>query len=179
MTPAVEPSRPVSFGPGGLVPAVIQDDADGRVLMVAYMDAEALAATIATGEVHFHSRSRDRLWRKGETSGNEYRIVKKSGEIRWVHIYRQPVWDEAQKIQQNPGTRDATIARKQVEWTKVAEQIKAEDPQASVRSRPRCPRAEGSWRLGTCRIQLVYQVRIGNPRSCRQLKRAPPDVAKC
>ena len=44
--------------------------ADGRVLMVAYLDAEALAATLATGEVHFHSRSRDRLWRKGETSGN-------------------------------------------------------------------------------------------------------------
>ena len=39
------------------------------------MDAEALAATIATGEVHFHSRSRDRLWRKGETSGNVLRLV--------------------------------------------------------------------------------------------------------
>jgi phosphoribosyl-ATP pyrophosphohydrolase/phosphoribosyl-AMP cyclohydrolase len=43
--------------------------------MLAYMDAEALAATIATGEVHFHSRSRDRLWRKGETSGNILRLV--------------------------------------------------------------------------------------------------------
>jgi phosphoribosyl-ATP pyrophosphohydrolase/phosphoribosyl-AMP cyclohydrolase len=75
MTPAVQPSLPVSFGPDGLVPAVIQDDADGRVLMVAYMDAEALAATLATGEVHFHSRSRDRLWRKGETSGNVLRLV--------------------------------------------------------------------------------------------------------
>ena len=57
------------------MPAVVQDAADGRVLMVAYMDAEALAATIATGEVHFHSRSRDRLWRKGETSGNVLRLV--------------------------------------------------------------------------------------------------------
>jgi phosphoribosyl-AMP cyclohydrolase / phosphoribosyl-ATP pyrophosphohydrolase len=45
------------------------------VLMVGYMDAEALAATIASGEVHFHSRSRDRLWRKGETSGNVLRFV--------------------------------------------------------------------------------------------------------
>ena len=43
--------------------------------MVAYMDAEALAATLTTGEVHFHSRSRDRLWRKGETSGNVLRLV--------------------------------------------------------------------------------------------------------
>ncbi len=60
----------VRYGPDGLLPAVIQDVADGRVLMVAWMDAEALAATLETGQVHFHSRSRGRLWRKGETSGN-------------------------------------------------------------------------------------------------------------
>ncbi len=54
----------------GLVPGVVQDRADGRVLMVAYLDAEALAATLETGQVHFHSRSRGTLWRKGETSGN-------------------------------------------------------------------------------------------------------------
>lgn len=65
----------VSYGADGLVPAVVQDVADGRVLMVAYMDAEALAATLSTGEVHFHSRSRGRLWRKGETSGNVLRLV--------------------------------------------------------------------------------------------------------
>jgi phosphoribosyl-ATP pyrophosphohydrolase/phosphoribosyl-AMP cyclohydrolase len=60
----------VRFGPDGLVPAVVQDASNGRVLMVAWMDAEALAATVATRLVHFHSRSRGRLWRKGETSGN-------------------------------------------------------------------------------------------------------------
>jgi phosphoribosyl-ATP pyrophosphohydrolase/phosphoribosyl-AMP cyclohydrolase len=65
----------VAFAAEGLIPAVVQDARDGRVLMVAYMDAEALAATVATGEVHFHSRSRDRLWRKGETSGNVLRLV--------------------------------------------------------------------------------------------------------
>jgi phosphoribosyl-AMP cyclohydrolase / phosphoribosyl-ATP pyrophosphohydrolase len=65
----------VAFGADGLVPAVVQDAADGRVLMVAYMDAEALAATLSTGEVHFHSRSRGQLWRKGETSGNVLRLV--------------------------------------------------------------------------------------------------------
>ncbi|HEY8868952.1 MAG TPA: bifunctional phosphoribosyl-AMP cyclohydrolase/phosphoribosyl-ATP diphosphatase HisIE [Candidatus Limnocylindrales bacterium] len=65
----------VRFGPDGLVPIVAQDAGDGRVLMVGYADAEALAATVATGLVHFHSRSRDRLWRKGETSGNELRVV--------------------------------------------------------------------------------------------------------
>jgi len=63
------------FGPDGLVPVIVQDADDGRVLMLAWMDAEALAATVETGEVHFHSRSRDRLWRKGETSGNVLRLV--------------------------------------------------------------------------------------------------------
>ena len=58
------------YGPDGLIPVIVQDVADGRVLMLAYADAEALAATVATGDMHFHSRSRDRLWRKGETSGN-------------------------------------------------------------------------------------------------------------
>ena len=65
----------VSWGPSGLVPAVVQDVADGRVLMLAYVDAESLAATLARGEVHFHSRSRDSLWRKGETSGNVLKLV--------------------------------------------------------------------------------------------------------
>ena len=64
----------VVFGSDGLAPAIVQDAVDGRVLMLAYVDAESLAATLATGEVHFHSRSRDRLWRKGETSGNVLRL---------------------------------------------------------------------------------------------------------
>ena len=64
----------VAWGDGGLAAGVVQDVADGRVLMVGWLDAEALAATLATGEVHFHSRSRGRLWRKGETSGNVLRL---------------------------------------------------------------------------------------------------------
>jgi len=65
----------VRYDAAGLVPVVVQDAADGRVLMVAWSDAEALAATLATGDVHFHSRSRGRLWRKGESSGNVLRLV--------------------------------------------------------------------------------------------------------
>src|SRR3954453_2044544 len=64
----------VAWPDDGLIPAVVQDHLDGRVLMVAYMDREALEATLATGEVHFHSRSRGRLWKKGETSGNVLRL---------------------------------------------------------------------------------------------------------
>jgi phosphoribosyl-ATP pyrophosphohydrolase/phosphoribosyl-AMP cyclohydrolase len=65
----------VRYGPDGLVGAVVQDADDGRVLMVAWQDAEAVAATLETGEAHFHSRSRDTLWKKGETSGNTLSVV--------------------------------------------------------------------------------------------------------
>lgn len=65
----------VHWGPDGLVPGIVQDAQDGTVLMLGWLDAEALAATMTSGLVHFHSRSRDRLWRKGETSGNELRLV--------------------------------------------------------------------------------------------------------
>ena len=59
----------------GLVPAIVQDAADGRVLMLAFMDEEALNATLQSGDVHFHSRSRRKLWKKGESSGNVLRLV--------------------------------------------------------------------------------------------------------
>jgi phosphoribosyl-AMP cyclohydrolase / phosphoribosyl-ATP pyrophosphohydrolase len=64
----------LAWDAAGLVPGIVQDVADGRVLMLGWLDAEALAATLATGEVHFHSRARQRLWRKGETSGNVLRL---------------------------------------------------------------------------------------------------------
>lgn len=58
------------FDSAGLLTAVVVDAAGGGVLMVAHMDAEALAKTRASGLAHFHSRSRGKLWLKGETSGN-------------------------------------------------------------------------------------------------------------
>jgi phosphoribosyl-AMP cyclohydrolase len=58
------------FDAAGLLTAVVQDAGSGEVLMLAFMDAEALAATRRTGIAHFHSRSRGKLWMKGETSGN-------------------------------------------------------------------------------------------------------------
>jgi len=64
----------VRWDAAGLVVGVVQDVTDGRVLMVGWLDVEALAATLGTGEVHFHSRSRDRLWRKGEQSGHVLRL---------------------------------------------------------------------------------------------------------
>jgi phosphoribosyl-AMP cyclohydrolase len=58
----------------GLVPAVIQDAGTGEVLMLGFMNAEAYAATRASGEVTFFSRSRNKLWRKGEQSGHVLRV---------------------------------------------------------------------------------------------------------
>jgi phosphoribosyl-AMP cyclohydrolase / phosphoribosyl-ATP pyrophosphohydrolase len=62
------------FDASGLIVAVAQDAATGTVLMVAYMDREALARTVETGEAHFWSRSRKSPWKKGETSGNLLRV---------------------------------------------------------------------------------------------------------
>lgn len=58
------------FGEGGLLPAIIQDDATGDVLMLAWMDREAVRRTLTTGRVTFWSRSRQEYWRKGDTSGH-------------------------------------------------------------------------------------------------------------
>ena len=59
----------------GLITAVATDAASGEVLMVAHMNADALAATLATGEAHYWSRSRQELWHKGATSGSSQRVV--------------------------------------------------------------------------------------------------------
>jgi phosphoribosyl-AMP cyclohydrolase len=65
----------VRFGPDGLIPAVAQQHDTGEVLMLAWMNADALAETLATGRVCYWSRSRQALWRKGETSGHTQRLV--------------------------------------------------------------------------------------------------------
>ncbi|MEM9015209.1 MAG: phosphoribosyl-AMP cyclohydrolase [Pseudomonadota bacterium] len=63
------------FDEKGLIPAVAIDHQTGKILMLAYMNAEALAKTLETGDAHYWSRSRQSLWRKGETSGATQRVV--------------------------------------------------------------------------------------------------------
>ena len=75
------------FDADGLVTCVATDAASGDVLMVAHMNAEALARTIATGQAWYFSRSRGALWRKGETSGHTQRVV----ELR-VDCDQDAVW---------------------------------------------------------------------------------------
>jgi len=60
---------------GGLIPAIVQDAGTRQVLMLGYMNREALAATLRSGLVTFYSRSRQRLWQKGETSGHTLTLV--------------------------------------------------------------------------------------------------------
>lgn len=81
-----EPFAP-RFDSQGLVTAVVTDSGSGELLMVAHMNAEALARTRETREAHFWSRSRGRLWRKGETSGHVLEVV----EIR-VDCDQDTLW---------------------------------------------------------------------------------------
>jgi len=60
----------LKFNEQGLIPAIAQDYYDGTVLMMAWMNAESIVKTLATGEVHYWSRSRSQLWHKGATSGH-------------------------------------------------------------------------------------------------------------
>ena len=78
------------FDANGLVTAVVTDAGSGELLMVAHMNADALDRTIASGEAHFWSRSRGRLWRKGESSGHVLQVV----EIR-VDCDQDAIWLKA------------------------------------------------------------------------------------
>jgi phosphoribosyl-AMP cyclohydrolase len=70
-------AEPVSpkYDERGLIPAILQDASTGQVLMMAWMNAEALRLTLETRQAHFWSRSRQELWRKGATSGNIMEVV--------------------------------------------------------------------------------------------------------
>jgi len=84
------------FDPDGLVTCVATDVQSGEVLMVAHMDAQALARTIATGDAWYYSRSRKKLWRKGEDSGHTQRVI----EMR-IDCDQDAVWIKVE--QQGPG----------------------------------------------------------------------------
>jgi phosphoribosyl-AMP cyclohydrolase len=81
------------FDADGLVTAVATDAASGDVLMVAHMNAEALAKTMATGEAWYFSRSRGTLWKKGETSGHSQRVV----EMR-IDCDQDAVWIKVEQV---------------------------------------------------------------------------------
>lgn len=65
----------VSWNEAGLIPVITQDNSSQQVLMMAWMNEEALLKTLSTGDVHYYSRSRQKLWHKGETSGHTQRLI--------------------------------------------------------------------------------------------------------
>ncbi len=65
----------IKFNEKGLVPAIAQDERTGEVLMLAWMNEQALSLTLSTGKAHYYSRSREKLWLKGETSGNVQQVT--------------------------------------------------------------------------------------------------------
>ena len=74
-TPETSPTLSPAFNADGLIAAIAQDAATGEVLMLAWMNAEALRLTLETGRVTYWSRSRKALWMKGETSGHTQRLI--------------------------------------------------------------------------------------------------------
>jgi len=78
------------FDAHGLLPVIVTSAESGEVLMFAYMNAQALALSLETGEAHYWSRSRNALWRKGETSGNRQRIVEMrtdcDQDVLWLKV---------------------------------------------------------------------------------------------
>lgn len=76
----------------GLIPAIVQDDADGAVLMLAYMNEEAVRRTLEKGLVTFWSRSRSEYWTKGETSGNVLRLksIRKDCDLDALLVRAEP-----------------------------------------------------------------------------------------
>jgi phosphoribosyl-ATP pyrophosphohydrolase/phosphoribosyl-AMP cyclohydrolase len=74
-TPPTPSIDTINWDSNGLVPGIIQDARTGEVRMLGYLSAESLQRTVETGLVHFYSRSRQKLWQKGETSGNVLRLV--------------------------------------------------------------------------------------------------------
>jgi phosphoribosyl-ATP pyrophosphohydrolase/phosphoribosyl-AMP cyclohydrolase len=82
----------IKFDKNGLVPAIVQDADTGEMLMLAYMNEEALRLTLSSGEAWFYSRSRNKLWHKGETSGNRIKVrsILKDCDSDTILILGQP-----------------------------------------------------------------------------------------
>jgi phosphoribosyl-AMP cyclohydrolase len=111
------------FDANGLITAVVTDAMSGDVLMLAHMNVEALARSIATGEAWYYSRSRQQLWRKGETSGNTQKIV----EMR-VDCDQDAVWIKVEQTGPACHTARRTCFYRTVETGKAGPLLKQRDP---------------------------------------------------
>jgi len=109
------------FDAHGLMPAMTTDATSGEVLMLAYMNEEALAKTLETGEAHYWSRSRKELWRKGATSGHTQRVV----EVR-VDCDQDALWLKVEQLGAACHTGERSCFYRCVEMGPVAGDVKLE-----------------------------------------------------
>jgi phosphoribosyl-AMP cyclohydrolase / phosphoribosyl-ATP pyrophosphohydrolase len=125
----------LTLEPGQLVTCVVQDAATGDVLMVAWADQDALDATRDTGLAHFHSRSRGRLWKKGETSGNTMAVESIAADCDGDTLLMRvrpagPACHTGEQTCFGPRTMDARPAML-AELARVIEQRRGADPGTS------------------------------------------------
>ncbi len=126
----------LTYDEKGLLPVVVQDEATGAVLMLAYANREAMERTLTTGEAHFWSRSRRELWRKGATSGNTLRVVdvKTDCDRDTVLLTVHPAGPACHR-----GTRscfEPNAARLELGWLyRVLETRRGADPESSYTAR--------------------------------------------
>ncbi|HTG33478.1 MAG TPA: bifunctional phosphoribosyl-AMP cyclohydrolase/phosphoribosyl-ATP diphosphatase HisIE [Thermoanaerobaculia bacterium] len=124
------------FDDRGLIPVVVQDVGSGAVLMLAYADREAVEKTLSTGQAHFWSRSRQSLWKKGETSGNTLQVVEVTADCDGdaLLVRARPVGATCHR-----GTRscfEPNAARLELGWlAAVLESRRGADPETSYTAR--------------------------------------------
>ena len=135
--------RELKFNQQGLLPAVIQDWLDGTVLMLGYMNQEALARTLATKSVHFWSRSRQKLWEKGETSGHKL-LVKDlfiDCDCDTILVKAQPTGPTC-----HTGERACLVERNGHDPNEKSPEHRAESTACSGSLRPQRPHSRGPTR---------------------------------
>ncbi|MEA2564000.1 MAG: phosphoribosyl-AMP cyclohydrolase / phosphoribosyl-ATP pyrophosphohydrolase [Acidobacteriota bacterium] len=131
----LDPST-LKYDDRGLLPVVVQDAGSGAVLMLAYANREAVELTLSTGEAHFWSRSRQSLWRKGETSGNTLRVVEVTADCDGdaLLVRARPAGPACHR-----GTRtcfEPNPAQLELGWlATVLEERRSADPAASYTAR--------------------------------------------
>ncbi len=124
------------FDDRGLIPVVVQDVGSGAVLMLAYADREAVEKTLSTGQAHFWSRSRQSLWKKGETSGNTLQVVEMTADCDGdaLLVRARPAGPTCHR-----GTRscfEPNAARLELGWlAAVLESRRDADPETSYTAR--------------------------------------------
>ena len=116
----------------GLAPAIVQDAANGEVLMLGFMNREALEKTLSTGYVTFYSRTRQKLWTKGETSGNRLRLISASTDCDTDSVLVQ-VNVEGDGLVCHEGTRSC-FTKPLVAGANGAATISAAKPAAGVKA---------------------------------------------